>query len=300
MGARSRLTSSFCFLVPASCVLLLAGCRSSSDLVEAELRTRENDVRELKDELYRAECENQALMREIRVIRQSGPSKLSPEQAAQTFRVKQIALGRGTGGLDNDHCPGDEALQVVIEPRDGDGHTIKAPGALHIEALEISPEGIKTPFSTWDVGPEQVRRSWRSGLFSTGYSLILPWRSWPSNEKVRVVARFVVSDGRVFEAEKDITVHLTPEDRRRPLPPIDPGAILGPDLPQPNMPLPAPRKIEPGASSSVSWWRAPPDAAAAIQPADLWHPKPEPSIADSVQLLRPAPLSYQPGEDPDR
>src|SRR5262249_33595246 len=120
------------------------GCRNPSELLEAELRTRENDVRELRDELYRQECQNEALQREMRAVRQSGSAKVTPEQASQTYTLKQITLGRGTGGYDDDMCPGDEALQVVLEPRDCDGHPIKAPGALHIDALDVSPEGIKS------------------------------------------------------------------------------------------------------------------------------------------------------------
>jgi hypothetical protein len=305
MKACSRVTVSFCLLLVGLCLLI--GCRSNStDLLEAELRTRDNDVRELKDELYRRECENEALMREMHAVRQGGAARLTPEQAAQTYRLKQIAIGRGTGGVDNDNCPGDEALQVVVEPKDCDGHTIKAPGALHIEALAISPEGLKTPFSTWDVPPDQVRRSWRSGLFSTGYSLVLPWKEWPANEKVRVVARFSVSDGRLFEAEKDVTVHLTPENKRKPLPLMDPSTP-GPDLSLPPESLPHPRKIELDGNLSRSWWRAPagsvnaaPATPASPQQADIWHPKSAGSLTDSVQLLRPAPLEHPLGEDPGR
>src|SRR5437660_4351280 len=118
MRARSRLTCCLCLSLGCACVFLSGGCHSntSRDLLEAELRTREDDLREAKDELYRSQCENQALMREVAAVRQGG--KLTPEQAARTYRLKQIALGRGTGGLDNDDCPGDEALQIIVEPKD--------------------------------------------------------------------------------------------------------------------------------------------------------------------------------------
>ena len=44
-----------------------------------------------------------------------------------------------------------EALLVVLEPRDYDDHVIKVPGALEVTAQEISPQGVKTVFSTWTV-----------------------------------------------------------------------------------------------------------------------------------------------------
>jgi hypothetical protein len=303
------------YLLPLACSLIF-GCRSSSDLVEAELRTRENDVRELRDELYRAECQNDALQREIRAVRQSGSSKISPEQAAQSYTLKQITLGRGTGGYDDDLCPGDEALQVVVEPRDGDGHVIKAPGALHIDALDISPEGIKTPMSSWDLTPDQVRRGWKSGLLSSGYTFVLPWKNWPTSERVRVVARFILSDGRVFEADKDVPIRLTPAAQRKPpAVDLDGPAMAIPDPADPTR-LPMPRKLDqpkPGSSQSwwrgpsdkkesekpPAWWRTPASQRAPAPPADQWRPRAQPSLTDSVQFLPPTPLP-SPGEAPNR
>lgn len=184
------------------------GCRNRTDVVEGELRTRETLYREALEEQRRSEARVEALQREVEALRKG--SKLLPEQAAQTFGVKRIALGRSTGGYDGDNLPGDEMLQVVIEPRDSDDHTIKAPGTLHILALESSPQGIKTPLSNWDVPADKLRQSWKQGLLSTGYFLTLPWKNLPQYETVRVVVRFVTPDQRVFEADKDVKVRLVP------------------------------------------------------------------------------------------
>ena len=302
MWARRRMTFSF-FLFPFSlCLFSLMGCRNC-DLVEAELRSRENAMHELRADLARAEADNEALVRELAAIRQSGAAKITPELAAQTYTVRQITLGRGTGGVDEDECPGDEALQVVVEPRDADGHTIKAPGSVHVEALEISPEGLKVPLSSWDLTPEQVRHSWRSGLLSTGYFIVLPWKNWPASEKLRVIVRFTLVDGRVFEAEKDITIRLTPSAYRKTAPPADPAD--GMPSPETIPVLPPPRKTDPPlTSTSKASWLPPaertvtPQNPNAVEPVANWKPSPAPSLADSIQLLPPTPLKYQPGEEP--
>jgi hypothetical protein len=303
MWARSRVTFSFFLFAFALGLFAAGGCRNC-DLVEAELRSRENDMRELRADLARAESHNEALMRELASLRHGSAAKISPELASQTYTLKDITLGRGTGGVDEDGCPGDEALEVVLEPHDDDGHTIKAPGSVHIEALEISPEGLKVPLSSWDLTPEQVRHTWRSGLLSTGYAIVLPWKNWPSSEKLRVIVRFTLADGRVFEADKDITIRLTPMAPRKITPLPDPGDPT-PSL-EPMPVLPSPRKLEPKpTSTSKAWWLPPANSGVAVvpangsglQPAAVWRPKPVPSLADSVQLLRPAQLKYQPGED---
>src|SRR5438046_2209270 len=143
MRARRRFICSL-FLLPISvCLVGFTGCKSC-DLVEAELRTRENAMYDMRAEMSQLEAQNEALLRELQAVRQSPSGRITPEQASQLYTLKQITLGRGTGGYDNDDLPGDEALQVVIEPRDGDGHTIKVPGSVHVDAFEISQEGIKT------------------------------------------------------------------------------------------------------------------------------------------------------------
>ena len=236
---RTRTAAKVAALVLCFCPTI--GCRHGNDLVEAELRTRDHDLREMRDELHCTEAYNEALQHELRDARQS-PGKLSPEQASLSYTLRSITLGRQTGGLNDDDVPGDEALQVTVEPLDPDGHAIKAPGTLQIHALEITPEGVKRPLSTWTIGPEQLRRKWRSGLLSTGYYVVLPWKCWPSTEKVRVVAQFSTGDGRVYEADKDVTIRLAPQAYRKPAPPdaveevpLDSGVPL----------LPPPRKVEP-------------------------------------------------------
>jgi len=136
-----------------SSFLFACGCRSRSDLVEAELRTKENNLREAREELVREQAYNGALQRELVTLRGNPMVKISPEEASQTCTLKSITLGRQTGAFNDDNTPGDEALQVAVEPRDGDGHAIKAPGTLIVAALEVTPEGLKKPLCSWQIPP---------------------------------------------------------------------------------------------------------------------------------------------------
>jgi hypothetical protein len=253
---------------------LFGGCRNC-DLVEAELRTRDNDLRQMRDEMTRLEAHNDALQRELCALRGfPSSSNHPPELAAQTYSLRSIQLGRPTGGLNDDKDPGDEALQVLVEPRDCDNHVIKAPGSLIIQVLEVSTEGIKKPLSSWRICPDDVRRSWRSSLLSTGYNLVLPWKVYPSQEKLRVVAQFALSDGRLFEAEKDITVHLVPEAYRRRTP-VEPENI---GLPKDHdTPLPSSSRKSPLTPDSGT------------QPAALWQTNQSP-LLKAVSILPPRPI----------
>jgi hypothetical protein len=245
--------------------LFLAGCRNC-DLVEAELRSRDNELRELRAELDHMGAQRDALERQFGAAHLEGGPHLPPEAAAQVYSLKSIALGRSTGGLNDDKDPGDEALQVLVEPRDSDNHTVKAPGTLTVLAFEVSPEGVKKPLSSWRIPPDQLRRTWRSGLLTTGYSVVLPWKAYPSSEKMRVVAQLVLPDGRLFEADKDVTVHLVPvafqKGGPRPCP-------LEVDEPPPGeVPLPMPRPVIPARTGAAQ----PPNRATILQAVHLLDP----------------------------
>jgi hypothetical protein len=207
-----------------SLALLATGCRNRSDLVESDNRTKSMLLQDALEQQRSAEARVAALQAENDALRKG--AKITPEQAAATYGLKRIVLGRGTGGYDHDNIPGDELLQVVVEPRDTDDHTIKSPGTLQISALEITPQGLKVPLCTWDISAEKLRASWKQGLFSTGYTLTMPWKILPAVENVRIVVRFVTPDQRVYEADKDIKVRLVPgaaEKRPQMMPDLQPN-----------------------------------------------------------------------------
>jgi hypothetical protein len=279
MKARSPIRSS-CFLL-LLLAPLLSGCRNC-ELLEIALRSREQDIQVLREEVSQLEYHNEALQREVHGLRQSDAYKVTPELATQTYTVKRIVLGTGTGGIDDDRKEGDEALQVVIQPMDNANDIIKTPGSADISAMEVTPEGLKLPLSAWKISADQMRQNWKQGVFSTGYVLKLPWQQTPHFENIRVIVRFETSDGRPFEADKDIKIRLNPQ-QKRPLPVIPgPGQAVPPvieeSLPAPR-PWPAPEQANPGP---------------VLQRTSHWQ---SPSLEGSMRLLppvsiRPAPQEY--------
>jgi hypothetical protein len=231
-------------LAAAGLCAAATGCRSNSHQVEAELRKRETDVRELREELDSCGAHNRALQMELRAVH--GEPVLDPSRNFElSFPVRSLTLGRQTGGRELEGAPGDGALQVVLEPRDAEGHAIKIPNAAAvIQVTEIGPDGLKHALSMWEIPPEQLRVHWRSGLLTTGYVLVLPWKIPPTTEKLRVVALLRLADGRAFEADKDVTIRLPSGTKPRIMPPASPPGepTDGPILPPPR-PVVAPAAI---------------------------------------------------------
>lgn len=272
---------SVAWLIGLTLLASSGGCRSC-DRVESELRARENDVRELREELEKSELYNQALQQELHHLRPGWAGGHPPHTAV--VAVRSLALGRGTGGISNDRCPGDDALEVLLEPRDPDGTTIKVPGTVQVEAIEIDKEGLKHPFSAWEIPPDQLRRSWTSGLLTTGYKLILPWKAWPNNNKVRVVARLRLPDGRLFEAEKEVRVHVVPVEQRRPLAPdVFEGPPPSKIVPGPQPVLPEPR---PDTGPILPMPSGGPKPLQSTAPDSLWQPV---DPLPAAEIMQPVP-----------
>jgi len=288
-------------LLLAGLAALPLGCLSSrSDLVEAELRVKDRNLQDLRSELERTDAYNQYLQRELRHLQQCVVPGPTPESPISAAAVRTIQLGRQTGGVEQDGVPGDEALQVVIEPRDADNHVVKAPGIAEVIALEVLTEGVKKPLSSWVITSDELRHTWRTGLLSTGYHLTLAWKNWPTTNKIRVVVRFVTEDQRQFEADKDVTIRQVPASMRKMLPPDPPPPLMpkaadgtpqtpkDPEIPPPpkEIELPLPRKLEPDLPKEVKPEEGPKleDSATSAKP-DADRP-----MKGAVELLKPVAL----------
>lgn len=284
----------------------ICGCRSNScAVVESELRAREEDVRVLREDLSRSHFYNQSLLRELSAHRGTpGPMGVL-ERPSEPYPVCSLSLGRQTAGKPCETLGADDGLMVQLEPKDPEGQAIKAPGRAFIAALEVPAEGPKRLFSTWEIGPEELRCKWQNGLFNTGYVLTLPWRAWPTTEKVRVVARFQMINGRTFEADKDITVRVLAESKRALLgtppplplePPLAAPSGNGPLLlkePPKDVPLlspDAPLKAEPTKD---------PVPLPPIHTQPLPLPSPPPFLRDQPMPVPPAPPVTNESKQPE-
>ena len=201
-------------------ISMFAGCRSSNnraDLVEAELRTRERQIDELQEQLARERALNSAYDRDSR-LRSSEPGTTPiVEGISPGMPIKSIEIGRGTGGVDEDGITGDEGVQIVVVPRDEDRAAIKLPGTLSVSVYEITPDGLKVPFTTWDVSSIALRGTWQSGLFGSGYHVRLRFRNQPTQNKLRLVVQFRTLDGRVLEADREIAIRVVQMASQQPI-----------------------------------------------------------------------------------
>ncbi len=219
-------------------LIAAAGCRNLGkpdqryDGLEAELRTRTHELEQTRLERDQLRGLAETYARQVQPGRTpfAGPTGYGYAQHEgqhPTLPLRDVTLANGTGGVDDDNLPGDESLMVVVVPKDDDGTAVKLPGKLVVSVAEVNKQGLKTPIGRWEIAPEQLRKTWRSGLLASGYFVPLKWDTAPGTDKLRVSVQFVTLDGKPFEADKDVSV--------KPLPGVGPHG--GPTIiPPPGVP----------------------------------------------------------------
>lgn len=267
-----------CGAVAFLCLPFTSGCKTNNryELIEAELRTRERELADTRAALD----QSRNLLRAYEAAQSR--AGVVPTAGGPFLPVKNVEIGRGTGGVDEDGAPGDEGLMVVIVPRDEDGSAVKVPGRALVAAWEITPAGLKNPIGSWDISSDALRRTWKSGFISTGYFVALPWQTLPSTDRVRVAVRLVASDGRAYEADRDVNV-------RPPFPPQN-NVLPYPSTPLPGAPPGVPTVPPPppggGGRQPLLPEMPPPGAPSTIPPGTEELPPPAP-VGRGARLLPP-------------
>ncbi|HEV7279100.1 MAG TPA: hypothetical protein VGN57_02705 [Pirellulaceae bacterium] len=156
-----------------------------------------------------------------------------PVDVPTEARVTHIVLNpRLTGGLDFNGAPGDDGLNVVVEPRNQDDVFVPLAGQMSLVLLDPRQEGDAARVARWDLPPDEVRRRIKTDeATAPGIHLKLPWNALPpSHEDLLLFVRYQTPDGRQVEAQAALTLAVSGKSSTRwtPRSPEAAGARTGP------------------------------------------------------------------------
>ena len=238
---KSRLARPGRLLTAVAAACALSGClgaRGDIEAVEAQLRQQQDRADQYVRELSQVRQELNVARQEADLLRRqmadTGGQALPAEFTESLFRVQRLQFnGLMSGGRDRDGQPGDDVLVAVLTPVDEHGDLVKLPGAIELEALDLTlPEGERQ-IGKWTFDATQSRELWKSGLFSAGYQVEVPWQRPPSKELL-LHAKLTTADGRQFDATQPVKVKLAQAEppRRMATPeavrPVTDGRDAGP------------------------------------------------------------------------
>ncbi len=225
----------------ALCAIPLTGCHR--DLVEAELRYRNRQVRELRRSLAQKTAEVhtlQTMMQEASGTSCPAGAKETPDTVYRREAMSRVSLAMSTGVKDVDRDGSADSVQFTIVCHDYDGDVFKCPGQVDLELAAIQDSGVIKPVAHWQMEPDRLRTTWKASLISSGYQVIVPMPTLEQSKKWKGIVRFTTLDGRVFQDERIFeyrgtgkTTPTTPSATPMPLPP---SPTLPPAEPAPLMP----------------------------------------------------------------
>ncbi|MCI0462743.1 MAG: hypothetical protein L0Z62_37820 [Gemmataceae bacterium] len=259
MPARCRISRS-CLLLSVT-LSLVAGCRGA-DLVLPDFRLRDNNLTALREEIWSGEFGARSNDR----ARGEDPLRVAAyRERPAPAPVQRLVLTPATSGHDADGQEGDEALRLVLEPLDDSDRPVPVAASLLVEAHQLGVTGARLALCSWEIAPEDLARAWRADWAGSGYTLTLPWKSFPTTEQLRVSARLTLADGSRHEAIREIRVRLCPSTWK-PVLPLETDHPAG-----------AGQEGRPGEHTARS----------GVEPAVRWEPTP---LENAVNLGRPVPL----------
>jgi hypothetical protein len=200
MWGGRRSPFAFC-LMPLAAPLLLCGCLGRNH-VNPDYHFREGHLAELREQLYSGEFGAATRHREEKPNSES-THLTAYHQAAAPSSARRLVL---TAAPEGEHGG---ALRVVVELRDQAGRSVRVRAGLHLAVLQAGPGPQQTFLGDWDLPSELLEHAWSGNWSGGGYRLLLPWKTWPSAQQVRVQARLTLADGTSYEAEQEIPLRAT-------------------------------------------------------------------------------------------
>lgn len=150
----------------------------------------------------------------VRLAAASGSfTSLTQLPATENSRViERIELNpHFTGGWNPDGQPGDEGIQVLVEPRDELGRIVRAAGELSLVLVDPALAGREARVARWDIPASQAAESFFRCPAGEGIVLFLPWQERiPVHSRLHLFVRLTREDGRKLERDMPIEVALSP------------------------------------------------------------------------------------------
>lgn len=193
--------------------LMLCGClaRGNSDLLQARLREQQEHTVEVERRMEAAQADLQRARRESEQLRaelaKSGKRVVAAEYTESLVRASKLQINSlGSGGLNRDDRPGDDAVVAYISLVDDDGESIKLPGSVELTLLDPSLPEPSRQIGQWRFSADECRSKWTRGFAGSGFQFTVPLEESVSHEQLVLNAKLTTADNRVFDASQIIRV----------------------------------------------------------------------------------------------
>jgi len=122
--------------------------------------------------------------------------------------ITEIVINKSvTQGKNSDGRPGDDGIELLIQPKTADGSVVDETGNLTIHLMDPAADEAERQIGQWTFLQEEAILFFAEDeLDNRGILLNLKWEMIPINKRLTVYVRFETTDGRIMETTSDIII----------------------------------------------------------------------------------------------
>ena len=161
-------------------------------------------------------ADTQTDMKELNLLLEA-PDELEVgfDQNKELQEITEVVINRlATQGHNIDGLPGDEGLDLLIQPRSADGQVQLSTGELTVSVIDPTQTSDRQRIGLWKFVESETELFFANNeLGSYGILLHLPWdQQTPVNKNLTVHVRFVPPSGQTFETTTQIQIEPPQSD----------------------------------------------------------------------------------------
>lgn len=197
-------------------ILVAAGCNNANEQV-AKLETRIRSLEEKNTAQAREIIDREENLRTLQRQLQTLTGMGGPDRLKELALPDRVELEGLSGGYDRDDLPGDEGAVAYLRVIDADADVVKAPGAAHMQVLDLANPATEQLVVERRWNPAELRKQWYGRMMTQHYTLRCPWSEKGPPRHSTLTLRVVFYDlltGRTFEIQKQVEVKLPAAAKR--------------------------------------------------------------------------------------
>lgn len=196
----------------AAALLVVAAC--AAGCADNQAVTLRQKVVQLESQLQSCENDRSSQQAQINKLQErlTVARAITPEELKKVFHPEQVKIAQLSGGVDYDGQPGDDGVNVYLQPIDQYGDVLKAAGDTRIELYDLANPPGQQQIGVYTFPVDEAAKNWFSFFGTYQYTFKCPWKNGPPKHD-ELTIRVVFVD---FLTQRVMTAQATCSVRPRP------------------------------------------------------------------------------------
>ena len=203
----SRPALKILLLILPALAALAGGCQTQDSALQSKVIALQQENSRLADEKKALQNYIDEQNKQLETLRSLGGEK----RLEKLYVVKNIQLGRFTGGVGGTDTSGDTGVKVYLEPMDQYGSILKAAGDVKVDIYDLAAPPSENLVHECRYSIDEVAKQWFGGFGVYHYTFECNWKTPPKHDEITIRVEFTdYLTGQKFSAQTVAKIKMTP------------------------------------------------------------------------------------------